>query len=154
MKVSLCILTYNRKDILCKLLDDISEIKEIEEVIVVDNASTDGTSDLFAGVYKWVNYIRNNKNIGVGARNTALRKAVGDVIITIDDDIFELCVADINNIIQYFFDNDQVGAVNFQVIDASSGKVCNWVHHCRVEDYADKVFLTYEITEGAVAFQK
>jgi len=154
MKVSLCILTYNRKDILYKLLSEISEIKKIEEVIVVDNASTDGTPDLFTGIYKWVNYIRNDKNIGVGARNKAFEKAVGDVIITIDDDIFGLCVDDINHIVKYFSDNDRVGAANFKVIDASSGKVCNWIHHCRMEDYEDKTFLTYEITEGAVAFRK
>ena len=34
------------------------------------------------------------------------------------------------------------------------GRTCNWVHHCKEEEYYDREFLTYEITEGAVAFRK
>jgi len=155
MKVSLCILTYNRSEILVKLLDSIKGIyPSLAEVIVVDNCSTDGTKELFDNDYGWVCYIRELENIGVAARNTAIKKSIGDVIITIDDDIFGLTEADIKDIKKKLDDNPQIGALNFKVIDAHTGTICNWIHHREVEKFHDKPFLTYEISEGAVAFRK
>lgn len=155
MKISICILTFNRKHLLRKLLLSLYNLKnELIEIIVVDNHSNDGTENLIRREFHEVVYVRLEANIGVGARNIGMAKATGDIIITIDDDIFGLNDNDLNNILKYFHKNKMVGALNFRVVDDKTGRICNWIHHCKAEDFCDKEFLTYEITEGAVAFRQ
>jgi GT2 family glycosyltransferase len=112
------------------------------------------TGDIITSKFPTIKYIRTKKNLGVSARNISFNEAKGDIIITIDDDIFGLSDADINALVSYFTCNINTGALNFKVIDDKTKEVCNWIHHRKVEDYHDKNFLTYEITEGAVAFNK
>jgi len=154
-KISICILTYNRKRFLSKLLSSLSNLKYSDlEIIVVDNHSEDGTEKLMAVEYPGIQYFRTRKNIGVGARNIGLNSASGDIIITIDDDITGLDDNSLVDILKYFNREKSLGALNFKVIDKETGEICNWIHHCKEEEFSDKEFFTYEITEGAVAFRK
>jgi len=154
-KVSIVILTYNRKDILNILLESLSKLKYSPlEIIVVDNHSEDGTEKLLSSSYPDIIKIRTKKNIGAAARNIGLDRAEGKVIICLDDDVFSLSDDSIHYIMKMFQNNPQIGAINFKVIDYYSGEICNWIHHRIYEDNHDKTFLSYEITEGAVAFSK
>ena len=47
-----------------------------------------------------------------------------------------------------------VAAVNFRVVDKETGEQINWCHHRKLEEFADRRFDTYEISEGAVAFRR
>ena len=155
MIVTIAILTYNRCDSITKLLQSLCKLKyEILEIIVVDNCSEDMTEDIVTTKFPHIKYIRTDKNLGVGARNLSFNIAKGDIIITIDDDIFGISDEDIRALVSYFSCNTNTGALNFKVIDDKTKEICNWIHHRKVENYHDKSFLTYEITEGAVAFNK
>lgn len=121
---------------------------------MVDNNSTDGTGQMVAGEFPWVRYVRTHKNTGVAARNLGLEAASGEIVVTLDDDVLGLDDDGLVAIARLFSDDPALGAVNFKVTDGSNGEVCNWVHHCLPEDYQNREFLTYEITEGAVAFGK
>jgi GT2 family glycosyltransferase len=58
------------------------------EVILIDNNSQDGTSEMIEKEYKEAILIKNSKNIGVApARNQAFRIAKGRYIITLDADM-------------------------------------------------------------------
>jgi abequosyltransferase len=78
VKLSICIATYNRGDFISDTLDSI--LKQIEpnvEVVVVDGASPDNTSDVMKGyLSKWsqIRYFRELVNSGVDAD---FDKAVG-----------------------------------------------------------------------------
>ena len=57
------------------------------EVIVVDNASSDGSADLVEKKFPAVRLIRNAKNLGFGGGcNTGLRAAEGDILILLNQD--------------------------------------------------------------------
>ena len=153
--VSIVILTFNRKKILRKLLSSVSEIQYTEhEVIVIDNNSSDGTGEMVVEEFPNITYCLMKKNLGVAARNEGLKLAKGEIIVTIDDDIFGINDDAIMKLIHYFQTNVKVGALNFKVIDNVEGAICNWIHHREEEKFHEKDFLTYEITEGAVAFSK
>ncbi len=152
--VSISILTYNRAHLLNNLLSSLTSLNHLLEIIVVDNHSEDDTEKLVCEKFPHIKYIRTEKNIGVVARNLGMKKANGDIIITLDDDIIGLNDKDVEYLVSAFNQHLQMGAVNFKVVDPKNNHICNWVHHCKAEEYSDKYFMTYEITEGAVAFRK
>ena len=154
-KVSISILTYNRSSILKTLILSLQEIQYSSmEIIVVDNHSNDGTQEMINTDFPHIKYIRTNKNLGASARNLGMKSANGSIIVTLDDDIIGIQDKDIINLIKHFNDRPKLGAINFKVLDHTTMSVCNWVHHCKEEEYSDREFDTYEITEGAVAFRK
>ncbi len=57
------------------------------EIIVIDNGSSDGTIEMLSNEFPHVNIIRNQNNIGVArARNQGIRAAGGDYILMLDSD--------------------------------------------------------------------
>jgi GT2 family glycosyltransferase len=153
--ISLAVLTYNRRDTLKELLLSLERIKaRLGEIIVVDNHSEDGTEEMVRVDFPLVDLIRTEENMGATARNLGLQRARGDIVITMDDDIIGITAEDLDGLIFLFEQRPELGAVNFQVRDYFTGSVCNWVHHRPAEKHSGREFLTYEITEGAVAFRK
>ena len=153
-KLSIVILTYNRYYLLNRLLESIINLKfKPKEIIVVDNCSEDETREEITKYFPEIQYIRTSRNIGTAARNIGIKKSSGEYIVTMDDDLFGLTDEKIKNLVEIFERDSRIGAINFKVLDTQK-EICNWVHHCQVEDFHDKSFLTYEITEGAVAFRK
>lgn len=152
--ISICILTFNRWSMLRGMLEELSALSYAPlEIIVVDNCSEDGTSAALPASFPSIRYIRTEKNIGASARNIGMDAASGEIIVTLDDDITGLTDTTLRFLADYFRANSNVGGLNFGVRNID-GDVCNWIHHCKQADYFDKEFLTYEITEGAVAFRK
>ena len=88
--VSVVIPTYNRKEKLERLLNSILQSdypKEKIEIIVVDDASNDGTAELIAKQFNTVLYIRNiEEKLVAAARNRGLKASNGEFILIIDDD--------------------------------------------------------------------
>lgn len=90
-KVVAVVVTYNRLDKLKRCLAALSESDTPCDVLVVDNASTDGTSEWLASFSsETVCVINTGKNIGgAGGFNLGMRKAVGmgyEFIWLMDDD--------------------------------------------------------------------
>lgn len=67
-ETSVIIVTYNHVDYIKDCLDSLLEYPSIE-IIVVDNDSTDGTSEFIQKNYDKVKIIRNKKNVGYGVGN-------------------------------------------------------------------------------------
>ena len=87
MKISVIIPTFNRLDLLKRAIDSVlnQSIKPYD-IIVVDDGSTDGTSEMIQHKYKSINLIQQ-KNSGVSAaRNSGIKNAQGDWIALLDSD--------------------------------------------------------------------
>jgi len=153
--VSIAVLTFNRARRLRELLAALAPLVGPDvELIVVDNHSEDETQDVIRDCGVALTCIRTDSNIGVTARNLGLRRAAGEIIVCLDDDVFGIDGAALETIVRAFRADARLAAVNFKVLDPWTGGLCNWVHHCEEERFADATFDTYEITEGAVAFRR
>ncbi|VVB89713.1 Glycosyltransferase AglE [uncultured archaeon] len=88
--VSIIIPTYNRKDKLERLINSILQSNypiERIEIIVVDDASSDGTDELINKKFKNISYIRNEEEKFLAeSRNIGAIKAKGRYMFFIDDD--------------------------------------------------------------------
>lgn len=87
--LSIVILSHNRLDDLRANLEYLLDANRADwEVIVVDNASTDGTVEHLLGLsHPALTTILNKENRGVaGGRNDGFARATGEYILCIDDD--------------------------------------------------------------------
>ena len=92
--MSIVMLNWNRKHYSIQTLERMIKNTTIpHEFIFVDNGSIDGTREYLKSMEHKTNadkvtYVFNDKNLGVaGGRNSGLVKAIGDYLVTIDDDI-------------------------------------------------------------------
>ena len=89
--VSVVIPTHNRADILCDCIDSVlaSDWPDLQ-IIVSDDASTDGTAERIAeryGTDPRVALVRSEvSRMAAGARNAGIPSAKGDYILFLDDD--------------------------------------------------------------------
>jgi glycosyltransferase involved in cell wall biosynthesis len=91
LRISVIIPTYNRANYLPKALDSISQQSwRPDEIIVVDDGSSDGTAELLRQSGSQVRYFyQDNKGVAA-ARNLGLAAAQGEVIAWLDaDDLWE-----------------------------------------------------------------
>ncbi|HEX9726365.1 MAG TPA: glycosyltransferase family 2 protein [Vicinamibacteria bacterium] len=89
MQVSVIIVSYNAKTYLGKCLRALYEHTKLRplEVIVVDNASTDGSLAMLARDFPEVKAIASPDNIGFsGANNIAMREAKGEFYLLLNND--------------------------------------------------------------------
>ncbi|MBA3315525.1 MAG: glycosyltransferase family 2 protein [Planctomycetota bacterium] len=81
------ITTRNRKEELCRAIDSAITQTRSVEILVIDDGSTDGTSELLRSRYPSVRVERHASSAGlIVRRNEAARKATGDIIFSLDDD--------------------------------------------------------------------
>ena len=92
-RASILIVNYNGHELVVRCLESVyhdAESLEIE-VIVVDNASTDGSVEAIATRFPQARLVRNDQNVGFArAVNQALRMAGGDLLILLNNDAYFL----------------------------------------------------------------
>jgi GT2 family glycosyltransferase len=86
--VSVVVVSYRCAGPLVDCLDSLALQRGIElEVIVVENASGDGTAELIRDRYPWVRLIENAENVGFArAVNEALEVSAGDPVLLVNPD--------------------------------------------------------------------
>ncbi len=120
--VTINILSYNRKDELRHTLRMVydQDYKKIE-VIVVDNASTDGTMEMVKSKYPEVRLIRLSQNIGISGWNAGFKVANGEFVMVLDDDSYP-ATSTIRKGILALQNESNLGIVAFEIYNSRLGK--------------------------------
>jgi len=89
---SIVFLAFNRREALAVSLQQVLEHLDYPadrlELIVVDNASTDGTAEMVRERFPDVRVMRNFENVGASGWNAAMSAARGDWRLILDDDCY------------------------------------------------------------------
>ncbi len=90
--VSVTIVTYNSGRFIKRCLESVlSQKYPCKEVIVVDNASTDGTVDILEQFEDRCQIVYNEENVGfAAAQNQAIRMSSGEWVLTLNPDVLLL----------------------------------------------------------------
>jgi GT2 family glycosyltransferase len=121
MDVSVIIVSWNTKDILRKCLTSIYEQggDTSFEVIVIDNASADGSAEMVRMNFPQVNLIENSENRGfAAANNQGIKIAKGRYILLLNSDTIVLDNA-IGKALSFADANTDVGVLGCQVLENS-----------------------------------
>jgi len=120
--VTVNILSHNRNnDLRNSLLKVTGQDYKNLEIIVVDNASTDGTAEMVKKEFPAVKLIQLNRNIGISGWNEGFKAANGEYILVLDDDSYPE-----NNTLQRgiraFQDNPELGIAAFNIFNTRMQK--------------------------------
>lgn len=85
-RISVVVLTHNRAEELGRCLQQLHALPERPPVIVVDNASTDGTAEYLQRHWPQVRLVRSTRNLGAAARNLGVAQVATPYVAFCDDD--------------------------------------------------------------------
>lgn len=149
--LSIIIVSYNTKDLTMKCLESIynRQWKVNFEVILVDNASSDGTVSSISKKYKKVTVVESGSNLGfAGGNNLGLAKSLGRWCLLLNSDT-EVADGSIDALIEDA-DSGRSGILSAKLLNkdgsfqANGGQLpglwSNFVWICGLDDILPRVF--------------
>jgi GT2 family glycosyltransferase len=161
LDLSIIIVNYNVKEFLQNLLHSISKSsnKINREIIIVDNASNDGSVEFISEKFPEVNLIANTKNLGFStANNIGMKQAKGKYILLLNPDTL-VSEDTFEKMICFFEENPQVGLAGCKILnpDGTIQLACRrsfpgpWTSFCKVTGLSNlfpksRLFAQYNLT--------
>lgn len=113
--------TYNRRDILCQAIVAAQKQSVPTKIIVMDDASTDGTNQMMNTEFPSIEYHRSSENKGpCYQRNRGIELAKTEIVFPLDDDSILQSPYTIEQTLSEF--DDQTGAVAIPFINIFQSK--------------------------------
>ena len=121
--ISFVVVTRDRQNDLRECLKSISEQNyQFFEVLVIDNASSDKTTEIVQRDFSFAKLITLDRNLGCpGGRNIGILNSRGEILFFLDDDC-RITVDATDNMIQLFEDDQSLGIVAPQIIEYGQPK--------------------------------
>lgn len=150
--ISIIIVSWNAKQYLVDCLKSIAQNQNgfLQEIIVVDNASTDGSAEILEKEYPDVKLIRNHENLGFAkANNIGIKASDGKYLALVNSDIIVLgdCIG---KMIQFMERNPSVGMAGPRILNPDGSLQVSCRHFPSVWNNVCQVFgLNYVFPKSA-----
>src|SRR3954471_16185450 len=128
--VSIAIVSWNTRDLLYTCLQSIIDSTQriAYEIIVVDNASSDGSAEMVAHAFPTVRLICNHENQGFAqANNAAFAGASGRYLLLLNPDT-EVHAGAIDVLVDYMDRHADVGALGAHLLNADGSTQVSCSH--------------------------
>ncbi len=125
IRLSILLVNYNGLEHLAGCLESIQRFMDSQtEVILEDNASTDGSPDRAEQDFPWLQVVRSEQNLGfAGGNNLAARRATGEFILLLNTDT--LLLESITPVLNWLDAHPTHGALTVNMIDGNQrGSAC------------------------------
>jgi len=119
-ELTISIVTYNSLDFLKDCLKSIFKNPPSSKyrVVVVDNASEDGTAEFLKKNYPEVSLIKNSENIGfAAANNKAIKESYSEYIVLLNSDC-EVYEKSLDKMVEFMEENPEVGIAGPKIINS------------------------------------
>jgi GT2 family glycosyltransferase len=116
--VSVILLSMNRKELLENCLRSVqTQTHPNVEIIVVDNASCDGTGNMIRDQFPDIQYYYLSKNLGVpGGRNYGVWMAKGEFCVFLDDDAVFADEKALSRVVSCFRSDGNLSCIAFRIV--------------------------------------
>jgi N-acetylglucosaminyl-diphospho-decaprenol L-rhamnosyltransferase len=117
-RVSILIVNWNARDPLARCLRSLSIFETPFQIVVLDNASSDGSADMVARDFPQVRLLRETENHGfAGGVNRTRRAATSDRLLLLNPDIEVPTAAAIDTLAQTLDSDSGIGAVGGRLVN-------------------------------------
>jgi len=157
LRVSVVILSCNRYTELARaLVSCVRQDYQPREILVIANASERSLLTRISREFPNITILSLEKNIGVAARNVGIKAATGDLIVTIDDDIYFDDAGALGHIVEAFGRHSLAGCITFRVYSTAGGDLSrrDWCHPRDAQEAENLEFETSFLNEGVCAFRR
>lgn len=127
MKLSTVICNYNTRDELIRVLPSLQQDINDHQIIVVDNASSDGSADLVREQFPDVRLIKSGANLWYsGGNNLGFRSAEGDYVLILNADTV-IPPGALATMLAYLDNHPAVGAITSRMTfaDGRVQRICS-----------------------------
>lgn len=149
-ELSIVIVSYNTKDFLRNCLESLGKVRnELNfEIIVPDNASSDGSAEMVEREFPSVKVIRSKKNLGFAAGNNLAKKVVkGKYVLFLNADTL-VHKGTLVKTVKYLKGKPDVGALTCKMImesgnfdkDARRSFITPWIGFTHIFLKLDRIF--------------
>jgi GT2 family glycosyltransferase len=156
-RLSVVVLSHARRELLRRTLASVFAQQGLEfEVVVVDNASSDGAPEVVRNEFPAARLLALEHNVGVRGRNLGFRAAAGEVIVSLDDDIELLDPETLWRVLGRFDARPELGALTLKICEDPRARAFapeHWWHPVPRDAYQEREFSTDHLNEAAVAFR-
>jgi GT2 family glycosyltransferase len=153
--VSVVIVTWNRKDDVLEAVQSVhAQAYENVEIVVADNASTDGTAEAIRRCYPAITLLELSRNSGAAAgRSAAISVSRGDIVFMLDSDA-SLTHDTLSRIVHKFQEEPEVGLITCKIVNAFTGKLDAWIFTEMDKADQDVEFLSYSFCSAGAAIRR
>ena len=154
--VTLAILNYQRRALLRETVQAaLGQDYPHLDILVVDNASTDGSPEMIRDVFPQVRLLSLPANIGCAARNQGIANAQGDLVITLDNDVCLTQPDGVRRAVDVMADQPNTAGANFKILNPEGQlSTRDWCHPRDWRHFADHTFFTDYVLEGASVLRR
>ncbi|MDR0834438.1 MAG: glycosyltransferase family 2 protein [Candidatus Symbiothrix sp.] len=153
VKLSVIIVNYNVKLFLEQCLNSVlaSSMIADTEIIVVDNASTDGSREYLPPLFPQVKFVLSPENLGFAkANNRAIKQAQGDYVLLLNPDTL-IGTDTLVHVCRFMDEHPDAGALGVQMLDETGaylpeskrGFPTLWVSLCKLLGFNGRYHLTH-----------
>jgi GT2 family glycosyltransferase len=136
--IAIVVLTHNRAHLVAMCVEDVLQrtSDSTQEIVIWDNASTDGTSEYLQTLNDpRIRVIRSDKNIGQSAYARAFRETSAPFLIELDDDVVSAPPNWDATMRDAFVRLPDVGFLAADLEDDPHDEASRWRHHIRPHEY-------------------
>jgi hypothetical protein len=114
--LAVCIVSWRSRDLLHTCLSSVVGRPEAGEIVVVDNASADGTVEMVRQEFPSVTLIANDANLGFAAGNNQAIRATHEPFVLLLNPDTEVQAGALGALLEEFGEDERVGAVAAQLV--------------------------------------
>ena len=153
MKISIVIITRNRMvDVKASILGYLRQTYQDKEIIVIDNASADGTREMMASEFPDIQYLWLPDNFDIRSINLGVQLSKGDIIWRTDSDSYPESPDAFEKVIDIFEKHPSIDIIATDDIEVRQGSTLHGTGtRCRLTGKTHRMTVTRQIFSQAQA---